>query len=140
MNFNNLIKQVNELEMPPLSHISSVGILPNDGGVIDGFPDCVLSFNESEFRLHIFRGYLKPKYEGEIKTFLFEDIKEIEMGKYNLKDRYIKIIFKNDKFIAFSYGFKIRKYPSQQENILRFITKLESISKEEIKESSKKAD
>lgn len=131
MNFNNLIKQVNNLETPPLSHISSIGILPNDGGLIDGFPECVLSFNENEFRLHIFRGYLKPKFEGEVKTFLFKDIKEIEMGKYNIKDRYIKILFNDDKFIAFSYVFKIRKYPNQQENIMRFIMKLKSISKEE---------
>lgn len=130
MNFNNLIKQVNDLEIPPLSYISSIGILPNDGGVIEGFPDCVLSFNESEFRLHIFRGYLNPKYEGEVKTFLFKEIKEIEMGKYNLKDKYIKIVFNDDKFIAFNYVFKIRKYPFQQENIMRFIMKLESISKE----------
>ncbi len=137
MNFNNLIKQVNNLEIPPLSHISSVGILPNDGGVIDGFPESVLSFNDSEFRLHIFRGFLKPKFEGEIKTFLFNSIKEIEMGKYNLKDRYIKIVFKDDKFIAFSYVFKVRKYPNQQENIMRFIMKLENISKKEKEKTSK---
>lgn len=127
MNFNQLIKQITNNKIPPLSHISSVGILPNDGGLIVGFPECVLSFDDTQFRLHEFVGFLKPKYE-QVHTFLFADIKEIEMGKYNFKDNYIKIVFKDDKFIAFSYLYKVRKYDKQRENILLFIQKLESIS------------
>lgn len=138
MNFNHLIKQVKTIDNPPLKHISSVGILPNDGGIIAGFPECVLSFDDTNFRLHEFDGIFKPTYQGEVHTFLFSEIKEIEMGKYNFKDNYIKITFKDDKFIAFSYLFNVRKYKEQKENILRFILKLESISKVETSESPKK--
>lgn len=125
MNFNKMLQQINT---SLLSHVSSVGILPNDGGIIEGFPECALSFDYEQFRLHIFSGYFKPVYQDRYETFLFSDIKEIEMGKYNFKDHYIKITFKDDKYIAFSYLFKVRKYKDQMENIFKFIKKLESIS------------
>lgn len=128
MNFNDLIKQVINTNTPPLHYISSVGILPNEGGIIEGFPECVLSFDEDHFRLHVFKGFLKPKFEDEQHTFSFSDIKEIEMGKYNFKDYYIKITFKDETYLAFSYLHKVRKYQKQHENIVAFIHKLESIS------------
>lgn len=108
--------------------ILRIGILPNDGLIIPGFPEALLSFDEEAFQIFTFEGLIKLTYERQKYTFQFDQIKEIEMGKYNFKDRYLKLTFKDDRYIAFSYHLKDKKYPAQSELIEVFIRKLESLT------------
>lgn len=128
MNFLKMIEQLNNMS---LANVISIGMLPNDGGIIEGFPEAVLSFDEKTFTIYTFKGFFRPQYEGESFAFSFLDIKEIEMGKYNFRDTYIKITFKDEKFIAFSYFLKVKGYKPQKPNMQAFIEILESISTEE---------
>lgn len=108
--------------------ILRIGILPNDGLIIHGFPEALLSFDEDTFHIFTFEGLIKLTYEHQKYAFQFDQIKEIEMGKYNFKDRYLKLTFKDDRYIAFSYHVKDKKYPAQSELIKSFIRKLESLT------------
>ena len=105
-----------------------VGILPNDGLIIPGFPEALLTFNLEGFQIYTFEGLIKLSYEHQKFAFLYTEIKEIEMGKYNFKDRYLKITFKDDKYVAFSYHLKDKKYPLQERLVESFMHKLESLA------------
>lgn len=105
-----------------------IGVLPNDGLIIPGFPEALLTFDLEGFQIYTFEGLIKLTYEHQKFTFNFTDIKEIEMGKYNFKDRYVKITFKDDRYIAFSYHMKDKKYPEQSSLIEAFMHKLESLA------------
>ena len=120
-----LLKTHEEIET---NDILRIGILPNDGLIIPGFPEALLSFDEDSFDIYTFDGLIKFTYEKQKYSFQFNQIKEIEMGKYNFKDRYLKLTFKDDRYIAFSYHLKDKKYPSQSELIEAFIRKLESLT------------
>ncbi len=105
-----------------------IGVLPNDGLIIPGFPEALLTFDLDGFKIYTFEGLIKFTYEHQKYDFKFEEIKEIEMGKYNFKDRYLKITFKDDRYVAFSYHIRDKKYPEQAILIEAFMHKLESLA------------
>lgn len=105
-----------------------IGVLPNDGLIIPGFPEALLTFDLDQFTIYTFEGLIKLTYEHQKNTFSFSEIKEIEMGKYNFKDRYLKITFKDDRYVAFSYHLNDKKYPSQSSLVEAFMHKLESLA------------
>lgn len=105
-----------------------IGVLPNDGLIIPGFPEGLLTFDLEGFQIFTFEGLLKLTYEHQKFVFKFDEIKEIEMGKYNFKDRYLKITFKDDRYVAFSYHLNDKKYPLQSSLIEAFMRKLESLA------------
>jgi hypothetical protein len=105
-----------------------IGVLPNDGLIIPGFPEALLTFDLDTFAIYTFEGLIQLTYEHQKYVFSFEEIKEIEMGKYNFKDRYLKITFKDDRYVAFSYHLKDKKYPEQTALVEGFLNKLESLA------------
>ncbi len=105
-----------------------VGVLPNDGLIIPGFPEALLTFTDDGFLIFTFEGLIKLSYEHQKYEFKYAMIKEIEMGKYNFKDRYLKITFKDDRYVAFSYHLKDKNYPLQERLIESFMHKLESLA------------
>jgi hypothetical protein len=105
-----------------------IGILPNDGMIIPGFPEALLTFDLDVFTIYTFEGLIQLTYEHQKYTFSFGEIKEIEMGKYNFKDRYLKITFKDDKYVAFSYHTKDKNYLEQGTLVEAFLHKLESLA------------
>jgi hypothetical protein len=113
-----------------LDHLTPmrIGILPNDGLIIPGFPEALLTYDLDQFTIYTFEGLIKLTYEHQKYTFLFSDIKEIEMGKYNFKDRYLKITFKDDRYVAFSYHLNDKKYSEQSSLVEAFMQKLESLA------------
>ncbi|MDY0210458.1 MAG: hypothetical protein RBQ91_03500 [Acholeplasma sp.] len=128
MNIDKMIAQIESIETSKLNHPFKVGILPNDGKMIVGFPEAILDFDESGFCLYTFDGLVKLTYEGQKYRISYDQIIEIELGKYNFKDRYMKVIVGDDKFVAFSYLLKHRKYPYHAKNMKVFFDKIESIS------------
>lgn len=128
MNIYKMIEQIEMLEKTKLQNPFKIGILPNDGGLITGFPEAMLSFNDEAFTIYVLDGLVKLTYERHKINFLYDDIKEVELGKYNFKDDYMKIIFEDDKFIAFNYHNKHRKYKEQKDNMNRFFKLIESMS------------
>lgn len=105
-----------------------IGVLPNDGLIIPGFPEALLTFDLDQFTIYTFEGLIKLTYEHQKYTFSFSEIKEIEMGKYNFKDRYLKITFKDDRYVAFSYHLNDKMYPDQSTLVEAFMHKLESLA------------
>lgn len=128
MKIVDMIKQIEDKEQKVLSNPFKVGILPNDGGIIIGFPEAILSFDEDSFTIYTFDGLVKLVYEGFHFKFSYDDIKEVELGKYNFKDRYMKVVFEDDKFIAFNYHEKNKKYPNQALNMAKFFDLIERLS------------
>lgn len=123
-----LIEYLKKQETIQSTQIVRIGILPNDGLIIPGFPEALMSFDEDTFTIYTFDGLLKLTYEGQKYAFNFSEIKEIELGKYNFKDRYLKLTFKDDRYIAFSYHLKDKKYPEQAPLFEAFMHKLESLA------------
>lgn len=128
MKINELVLSVTQNEDYKGINPTYVGILPNDGGIINKYPQAVLSMTESGFNLYLFEGIIKLRYDHEFYQFNYADIREIELGKYNFKERYIKIMFADERFIAFNYRLKIKGFEEQNSNIDAFIKKLEEIS------------
>lgn len=124
---NKFLEQLNEEVI--FENTFKAGIIPSDG-IIEGFPEIIVSFEENDFFVYVFEGIFKPKFKNKYE-FLFSDIKEIEMGKYNFKDPYIKLIFNDDKHFTFTYLLKQRKYPKQKKYLMKFIDKLYEISNKE---------
>ena len=108
--------------------VMRIGVLPNDGLIIPGFPEALLVFDDENFTIYTFEGLIKLTYEDQKFDFRFDQIKEIELGKYNFKDRYLKLTFKDDRYIAFSYHLKDKKYPDQSRFVEVFMHKLESLA------------
>ncbi len=123
-----MIKKIKDSGLFEYDFPTYIGILPNDGKIISGFPQAILTFSETNFNIYPFKGLFRYTYENEVYRFSFSDIKEIEMGKYNFKNRYIKIVFSDDRFIAFDYRFKVKKYPEQKTNLIKFIEKLNTLA------------
>jgi|GEM_PF-2286967 len=120
-----LLKTYEELQgLKPMR----IGVLPNDGLIIPGFPEALLTFDLDTFTIYTFEGLIQLTYEHQKYAFAYSDIKEIEMGKYNFKDRYLKITFKDDRYVAFSYHLKDKKYPEQTALVEAFLHKLESLA------------
>lgn len=128
MNITNMIEQIKYKEEKILNHPFKVGILPNSGQIIPGFPEAILDFDETGFGVYTFDGLVKLVYNKQKFHFLYDDIKEVELGKYNFKDRYMKITFEDDKFVAFAYKLNYKKYPFHQENMTLFFDRIESMS------------
>lgn len=128
MDIYKLIEQIETTEKIKLQNPFKIGVLPNDGGIIVGFPEGILSFDEEKFIIYVFDGLIKLTYEGHKISFLYDDIKEVELGKYNFKDNYMKIIFENEKFVAFNYHNKHKKYKEQKDNMDKFFTLIESMA------------
>ncbi len=104
-----------------------MGVLPNDGHIIDGYPQAILTFDDDHFIIFTFKGMIRHTYDKFYK-FSFEDITEMQIGKYNFKDRFIKINFGEENYIAFQYFLKVKGHQDQQQNLEKFIKKLESIA------------
>lgn len=121
-----MINELNEMGVFELTNPTYIGILPNDGGIIEGYPQAILTYNETHFNIYTFKGLMRFKYDGNVYKYAFSDLREIELGKYNFKHPYIKLTFKNDKFIAFTYFKKVRKFPDQSGRIDLFIKLLEN--------------
>lgn len=127
MTVNKLLEQLNKEEL--LENTFKIGSLPNEGKLLEGLEEAIISFNEEKFIIFIFEGIFKPKYQRKM-DFLFKDIKEIEIGKYNLRDKYIKLNFADEKYLAFNYLLKQRKYKEQSLYANKFIDILYKISNE----------
>lgn len=128
MKVNELIDQIKQTSDYSGNKPTYIGILPNDGGIINTFPQAILTFDETTFNVYLFDGLIRLKYAGENYRFSFNDLREIELGKYNFKERYIKLVFSDTRFIAFNYRLKVKDFDVQKENIEAFIDKLEQIS------------
>ncbi len=124
---NKLLEQLNQDEL--YQNTFKIGFLPNDGKLVEGLEEGIISFNEKSFSIFVFEGIFKPKYKEKLE-FLFAEIKEIEMGKYNFKDRYLKLIFDDEKYLVFNYLLKQRKYKEQALYANKFIDILHNISNE----------
>ncbi len=125
MTVDKLLLQLNQNEL--LNNTFKIGFLPNDGKLVEGLEEALISFNDEEFKVFIFEGVFKPKYQKTLK-FYFKDIKEIEMGKYTIKDKYLKLIFNDEEYLVFSYFYKQRKYEKQAINVEKFLNILYEIS------------
>ena len=123
-----MIDQIIESNLYKLDNPIYIGMLPNNGNIIEGYPQAILTFDETNFKIYTFQGIRKYRFNGDVYDFSFVDITEIEMGKYNFKNLYIKIGFSESDFIAFQYFLKVKGHEKQQENINKFIEKLESIA------------
>ena len=121
-----MIEELNNLKILELKNPTYIGILPNDGDIIPGYPQAILTYDETHFNIYTFKGLIKLKFDGNIYNYAFSDLREIELGKYNFKNHYIKLTFDNEKFIAFTYFKKVRQFPEQQGRINLFIKLLES--------------
>lgn len=125
MNPMKMIDAIKESGLYELSNPTYIGILPNDGGIIEGFPQAILTYDDVSFNIYTFSGYFKLRFDEKVYKYQFSDMKEIEMGRYNFKENYIKIAFEDDKFIAFNYYMKVRKLENQRGRIELFIKLLE---------------
>lgn len=134
MNPMKMIDTIKESGLYELSNPTYIGILPNDGGIIEGFPQAILTYDEESFNIYTFSGYFRLKFDKKVYKYKFSDILEIEMGKYNFKENYIKIVFDDEKFIAFNYYKKVRKLENQRGRIELFIKLLEQYSESEDKQ------
>lgn len=121
-----MIEELNNLKILELKNPTYIGILPNDGDIIPGYPQAILTYDETHFNIYTFKGLIKLKFDGNIYKYAFSDLREIELGKYNFKNHYIKLTFDNEKFIAFTYFKKVRQFPEQLGRINLFIKLLES--------------
>jgi len=121
-----MIEELNNLKILELKNPTYIGILPNDGDIIPGYPQAILTYDETHFNIYTFKGLIKFKFDGNIYKYAFSDLREIEVGKYNFKNHYIKLTFDNEKFIAFTYFKKVRQFPEQLGRINLFIKLLES--------------
>ncbi|MDD4823728.1 MAG: hypothetical protein PHU13_00475 [Acholeplasmataceae bacterium] len=121
-----MIEELNNLKILELKNPTYIGILPNDGDIIPGYPQAILTYDETHFNIYTFKGLIKFKFDGNIYKYAFSDLREIELGKYNFKNHYIKLTFDNEKFIAFTYFKKVRQFPEQLGRINLFIKLLES--------------
>ena len=104
-----MIEELNNLKILELKNPTYIGILPNDGDIIPGYPQAILTYDETHFNIYTFKGLIKFKFDGNIYKYAFSDLREIELGKYNFKNHYIKLTFDNEKFIAFTYFKKVRQ-------------------------------
>ena len=125
MSYLKLLTQLKTEEL--LEKTFKAGILPNDGGIIAGFPETIISFNEEEFYLFIFEGIFRPKYDYK-HQFKFSEIRGIEMGKYHFKNHYLKLIFEDDRYFVFNYFYRVKGAPKQSENVKAFIDKLTALA------------
>jgi hypothetical protein len=121
-----MIEELNNLKILELKNPTYIGILPNDGDIIPGYPQAILTYDETHFNIYTFKGLIKFKFDGNIYKYAFSDLREIELGKYNFKNHYIKLTFDNEKFIVFTYFKKVRQFPEQLGRINLFIKLLES--------------
>lgn len=121
-----MIEELKDLGILELKNPTYIGILPNDGDIIPGYPQAILTYDETHFNIYTFKGLFKFKFDGNIYKYAFSDLREIELGKYNFKHHYIKLTFDNEKFIAFTYFKKVRQFPEQQGRINLFIKLLEN--------------
>ena len=121
-----MIEELNNLKILELKNPTYIGILPNDGDIIPGYPQAILTYDETHFNIYTFKGLIKFKFDGNIYKYAFSDLREIELGKYNFKNHYIKLTFDNEKFIAFTYFKKVKQFPEQQGRINLFIKLLEN--------------
>lgn len=121
-----MIEELNNLKILELKNPTYIGILPNDGDIIPGYPQAILTYDETHFNIYTFKGLIKFKFDGNIYKYAFCDLREIELGKYNFKNHYIKLTFDNEKFIVFTYFKKVRQFPEQLGRINLFIKLLES--------------
>ena len=128
MNIDDMIKQIEKSESIKLIKPLKIGILPNSGQIIKGFPEAILDFDHEKFTIYTFVGILKLIYKNEKYTFYYQEIKEIELVKYNFKDRYMKIIFEDDRFVAFAYKLNYNKYPNHGLNVESFFKQIESLA------------
>lgn len=128
MNIDKMIIQIEEATKTHLNHPFKIGILPNDGNIILGFPEAILDFDDLGFKIYTFDGLIKLTYIGDIYEIKYSDISEIELGKYNFKEKYMKVILKDERFVAFNYSLKRNKYPYHAINVDRFFNKIESLS------------
>lgn len=126
MSATKMIKELKDLGILELKNPTYIGILPNDGDIIPGYPQAILTYDETHFNIYTFKGLIKFKFDGNIYKYAFSDLREIELGKYNFKHHYIKLTFDNEKFIAFTYFKKVRQFPEQQGRINLFIKLLEN--------------
>lgn len=117
------IKSINEIKELKLKNYGSpfvIEFVPNDGNIYEKMGQGVITYNLKEFNLYIFKGLFKKKYSGQVLSFKYSEIKDVEFGKYGFKHPYVKIIFEKDKYLVFSYFLKIKKYEEQEININNF--------------------
>ncbi len=125
---NKFIEQLNKETL--YEKTFKVGSLPNEGKIMEGLEEAIITFDDNNFIVYVFEGIFKPIYSKKYQ-FLFKDIKNIEIGKYNFKDRYLKLFFDEEKHLVFTYLLKQRKYEKQALYVNEFLDVLYKISKEE---------
>lgn len=115
-----VIEMIKNLELLNLGKEFIVEFIPNDGGIYEKINQGVITFNEKEFNIYIFRGIFKKKFNGKTLKYKFSEIKDVDFGTYGFKHPYVKIIFEKDKYLVFSYYLKIKKFAEQEKNIKQF--------------------
>ncbi len=132
--FNKMIEQLNKQDIK-LNKTFIGDNVPNDGGIVETIRELIIDFNNKEFNVYVFKGIFKRVYQKKSFSYKFNDIKLVQFGKYSFKHPFIKIGFKDEKYLVFSYFTKIRSHENQNKYLSEFIEKLE-----EIKENIEKED
>ncbi|NLN50297.1 MAG: hypothetical protein GX149_01560 [Acholeplasmataceae bacterium] len=130
MKIQTMIEELKNSGVFQLDNPVYIGILPNDGEIIAGYPQAILTFDETDFNIYTFKGIRHFSFDGNVYQFKFSEIKEIELGKYNFRNPYLKISFADQKYLAFGYYLRAKNYLPQKTNIEKFIAQLSSIATE----------
>lgn len=125
-----VIEMFEDLDLLNLGKKFIVEFIPNDGGIYEKNSRGIITFNKEEFNIYIFEGIFKKRYSGIILKYKFDEIEDVSFGTYGFKHPYVKIVFKKDKYIVFSYYLKIKKYAEQEQNINQFFDILNEIEVE----------
>lgn len=131
---NKLIKQIKDLSVMKEEAPFIIEIIPNDGLIFENIHQAIITYDDDVFSIYIFKGLFKKTFTGQIEKFKFENITDVEFGKYGFKHPYVKISFSEEKYLAFSYFEKIKSHQEQEKNIKTFFKKLKTIKNEQISE------
>lgn len=127
---NKKIEIIKNLDVFKLDNPFAVEIIPNEGNVFEKIGEAIITFSQEKFNVYLFKGFFKKKHYESDHEFKFSDIVNVEFGKYSFKHLYVKIDFSEEKYIVFSYYFKLKNYAAQTKNIEEFFSILLKIQKE----------
>lgn len=124
------IKTIKELNLKNYGKPFSVELISNDGGIYEKMAQGVITFNEEEFNIYIFTGIFKKKYSGAVLNYKFNEIKDVNFGKYGFKHPYIQLFVDEERYLIFSYYYQVKDYLEQEKNIKDFFDCLGEIEVE----------
>lgn len=132
---NKKLDELKDLQIFQLNKPFKVEIIPNDGSVLESIGEAIITYDEEKFIVYYFKGIFKRKLTEDNLEFKFSSLSNAEFGKYGFKHPYVKLDLAEEKYLVFSYSFKIKGYAEQTKNIEGFFEILfkrqEEIAKEE---------